>query len=350
MRGQRAISGRRARRLWPVWAGAIVFLSAAILGGQVRAANWSNPGGGAHAVSTAPVVTTTAATVSGTGTLNVPGLNVTASITASDTVTTTAKTIVSANGSTATTTATSYGLPTSLTGITVSGTYTVAGVPTPVPFAYSFPSLTQAAQAALAQGYNLVVTPSSTTNTVTISLVPSNPELPTANATLTLGAPSSSTTSTPAPPPPMPLTPSHGPPSITTAQGAPAAASVEDELQAAADEAQTEIARCNSQTPPCVADALEAYAARLEQLAPQLPRKMRALPGIIRQAARKARVAKTRAEAVRAVQTAIVQVRHTVQLLRAEDPDAQALGRRVGEQAIGVLQAASAKLERATEL
>ncbi len=141
----------------------------------------------------------------------------------------------------------------------------------------------------------------------------------------------------------MPLTPSHGAQSATAGDAEAAA-------QAAADEAQIEIARCNNQTPPCVADALDAYAAKLEKLAPQLPPKMRVLPGIIRQAARKVRAAKSSREAVRAVQTAIVQVRHTVELLRAEDPDARALGGKVGDEAIGVLQAASTKLERATEL
>jgi hypothetical protein len=162
----------------------------------------------------------------------------------------------------------------------------------------------------------------------------------------------SSSASTPAPAAATPLTPSHGAPPLTAAEGSPAATAsdVESEAQAAASEAQVEIARCSNQTPPCIANALEAYAAHLEKIAPQLPPNLRTLPAIIRRAARNVRVAKTAAQAMRAVQAAIVQVRHTVELLRAEDPDARAIGQAVGGEAVGVLQAASNKLERATEL
>ena len=72
-------------------------------------------------------------------------------------------------------------------------------------------------------------------------------------------------------------------------------------VQAASERAQAAIEACGAQTPPCVADALDAYATELEKLADQLPPRMRALPAIIHTAARKVRVARTRAEAVRAV-------------------------------------------------
>lgn len=345
MWGQRAISGRRLRGVRLLAAGALVFLSAAVFAGHVRAANWSHPTISGHPVATGPVVTTGRATVTGSGAVSVPGLTVKASITATDVATTTTTTTVNANGSTTTTTTTTYAPVSSLTGITVTGTYTVAGSPpTSNSFSFFFPALPQAVGTALANGYDLTLTPIANTNTIAIGLSPA-PDVagPTATGTLTLGAPMTTTSSTPAPAPPTPFTPSHGP------QG-PTASAVAEAAQAAADETLIEIARCNNQTPPCVADALFAYAAKLEKIAPQLPPKMRALPGIIRQAARKVRAAKSPAEAVRAVQTAIVQVRHTVELLRAEDPDARALGGKVGDEAVGVLQAASEKLERATEL
>ena len=119
---------------------------------------------------------------------------------------------------------------------------------------------------------------------------------------------------------------------------------------AAAGEAQIEIARCGVETPPCVADALDAYAAELDKIASQLPPQMRNLPNVIRETARKVRSAKSGAEARRYVQAAIVEVRHTISLLRADDPDARAFGVEIGTQAVGVLQSASVKLERASEL
>jgi hypothetical protein len=117
-----------------------------------------------------------------------------------------------------------------------------------------------------------------------------------------------------------------------------------------AGEAQIEIARCGVETPPCVADALDAYAAQLDKIASQLPPQMRSLPNVFRETARKVRSAKSGAEARRYVLAAIVQVRHTISLLRADDPDTRAFGVEIGTQAVGVLQTASVKLERASQL
>lgn len=339
MRGERAISERRLRSAWLAGAGAIVLLSSTVFGDHVQAANWSHPGVTAHAVSTAPVVTTTPVTVGATITAPLPALTVT-SATASSLATTTTTTTVSANGATTTATVTRYN---SLTDINVSGTYNS------VPFSLTFPTLASALNTAGQNGIPLSVTNSSATNTITIS-----GPLPTgAIATAAVAFPAvSSSASTPALAAATPLTPSQGPPPLAVAEGSPAASvsDVEADAQAAASEAQVEIARCSNQTPPCIANALEAYAAHLEKIAPQLPPKLRTLPAIIRRAARNVRAAKTAAQAVRAVQAAIVQVRHTVELLRAEDPDARAIGQAVGGEAVGVLQAASNKLERATEL
>ena len=121
-------------------------------------------------------------------------------------------------------------------------------------------------------------------------------------------------------------------------------------VQAASEKAQAAIEACGLQSPPCIADALDAYAADLEKLAPQLPPRLRTLPAIIRAAAQKVRVARTKAEAVKAVTSAIAQVRKTIMLLRADDPIARTAGAREGAFVVETLQVASDKLEKASGL
>jgi hypothetical protein len=125
---------------------------------------------------------------------------------------------------------------------------------------------------------------------------------------------------------------------------------IEAKVKAASDNAQAAIALCAVEAPSCVADALEAYADALEKLAPQLPPRLRTLPGIIRNAAHKIRVAKTPAEAVRAVKVAIAQVHKSISLLRADDSATRQVGTREGAFVVETLQVASDKLEKATGL
>ena len=107
---------------------------------------------------------------------------------------------------------------------------------------------------------------------------------------------------------------------------------------------------CQADTPPCIADALDAYAEALRKLAPYLPPQLRTLPTIVATAAKKVRSAKTTAEAVRAVKTAIAEVHKRIALLRADDPDTRQLGTREGTLVVETLQVASDKLERAVGL
>ncbi len=125
---------------------------------------------------------------------------------------------------------------------------------------------------------------------------------------------------------------------------------VEAEVKAASDAAQAAIAACGVETPSCVADALDAYADALEKLAPRLPPRLRTLPGIIRNASHKIRIAKTPAEAVRAVKAAIVAVHKTISLLRADDATTRQVGAREGALVVETLQVASNKLEKAVGL
>jgi hypothetical protein len=74
------------------------------------------------------------------------------------------------------------------------------------------------------------------------------------------------------------------------------------------------------------------------------------LPSIISKAARQVRAAKSKAEAVRAIKTAIAAVNKTISLLKAEDPDTRQAGTRDGALVVQTLQVASDKLEKAVGL
>ena len=114
--------------------------------------------------------------------------------------------------------------------------------------------------------------------------------------------------------------------------------------------AQQSIEACQADTPPCIADQLDAYAEALRKLAPYLPPQLRTLPTIVANAAKKVRAAKPKAEAVQAVKTAIVEVHKRIALLRADDADTRQGGTREGTLVAETLQVASDKLERAVGL
>ena len=77
---------------------------------------------------------------------------------------------------------------------------------------------------------------------------------------------------------------------------------------------------------------------------------MRTLPTIVSNAARKVRAAKTKAEAIRAVKTAIAEVHKTISLLRADDAVMRQVGTRTGALVVQTLEVANAKLEKAVGL
>ena len=115
---------------------------------------------------------------------------------------------------------------------------------------------------------------------------------------------------------------------------------------------QTEraIAACYLDTPDCVADALDVYAAGLEELAPELPARMQSLPRIVATAARRVRNAETKAEAVQAVKIALAAVHKTLVLIKAEDLISRKVESREGAFVAETLQVADNKLERAVGL
>jgi hypothetical protein len=210
-------------------------------------------------------------------------------------------------------------------------------------------------------GYlTVTATPNAATNSVTVtysaSYYNSSTDVANFNAVALAASPSSMTLSF-ASPATTSTGSSSGPAATTTSPQIPtttvAGATGPDpveEVREASGEAQKAIQGCNTNTGTCVADALDAYASKLEALAPRLPPQLHTLPGIVRGAAQKVRTARTKAEAVSAVKTAITEVNKTIALLRAEDPNAASIGSAVGRAVDQTLEIAETKLLRASEL
>jgi hypothetical protein len=100
----------------------------------------------------------------------------------------------------------------------------------------------------------------------------------------------------------------------------------------------------------CIADALDAYADALRNLSPSLPPDLQELPDIVSRAARQVRQAKTKAQAIKAVQIAIAEVHKTISLLKADDPVVLKVETREGAFVAETLEVADNKLEKAVGL
>jgi len=104
------------------------------------------------------------------------------------------------------------------------------------------------------------------------------------------------------------------------------------------------IEECRCDTQQCLADALDEYSKALAVVAPRLPKPLRNLPKIVAEAARHVRVAKTKAEAVAALDHAIAAIHKDISLVRSEEVGTTARDARSGELVAGTLNAASAAL------
>jgi hypothetical protein len=116
------------------------------------------------------------------------------------------------------------------------------------------------------------------------------------------------------------------------------------------NQVQEAISQCDLDTPDCIADALDNYAAALQELAPQLPPALRSLPMTVARAAARVRRSQTKQEAVRAVKMAIAEIHKTIALLKAEDGSAHKAETRAGVLVAQTLQVADNKLQRAVGL
>jgi hypothetical protein len=271
--------------------------------------------------------------------------------------TTTTSINVQANGSSETTTktVTTYASATSIV-VTVSltallGSPARATGPTQTR-TFDFSNLSAGPQTATVfeGGYTITATPNLAGNDVgiTYGFTRTNPSQYT--MTLNLPPPPPTTVSTSTAPSAPSVSNQSPPPYVPTPTATLEPDDVVAQVLALSQESQTTIEACNTNTPPCIADALDAYADKLEALTPRLPARLSALPTIVREAARKVRAARTKAEAVSAVKSAITQVNKTIALLRAEDPNAIKTGAAVGRAVDQTLEVAEVKLLRSSGL
>ena len=102
--------------------------------------------------------------------------------------------------------------------------------------------------------------------------------------------------------------------------------------------------RCQNPTQTTIADALDAYAAKLQILAPRLPPALRNVPQIIAEAARRARAARSRTEAVAVLRQTAAAVHKEIALVLSEDPQTRSREVRDGDVIAGALGDASVAL------
>jgi hypothetical protein len=331
---------------------------AALLAGNFAApvlAKWSHPAVPRSLPASSSSATSTTATVQNAINTNVPvkppvSWNLTnpspklAKVTTTTvepaiTKTVTTTVVQNADGSATTTTSTT------ISGSTTTVTTTLTNPPANNPPGVTVTSTTSPPVNGVTTTTLKVVTlnfrrpPTTIFETSEVQTVTVTPPITTVTSTTTPIAPSVT---------PPGVTPSLTPPGLLGGGNPPG--DIEAAVKAASDEAQAAILVCPIDTPPCIADALDAYAAALQKLAPYLPPQLRTLPGIVARAATKVRAAKTKAEAVQAVKTAIAEVHKTISLLKADDSATRQVGTREGTLVAQTLQVASDKLEKAVGL
>lgn len=120
--------------------------------------------------------------------------------------------------------------------------------------------------------------------------------------------------------------------------------SAERAVAALSEATQAYIRECACDSQQCIADALDQYSKALAVVAPRLPPPLRNLPKIVAEAAHRVRVARTKAEATRALEQAIATVHKDISLVRSEDVETQTSKRRSGELVADTLSVASAAL------
>jgi hypothetical protein len=123
-----------------------------------------------------------------------------------------------------------------------------------------------------------------------------------------------------------------------------------DAVKALSRATQNYIARCECATQQCVADALDQYAEALAVVAPRLPPEFRNIPNVVKTAARRVRAARTKVEAAKILDEAIVDVNTRISYVRAEDPETQRLDTRSAGYVADTFNVASAELKKAAGL
>ena len=115
-------------------------------------------------------------------------------------------------------------------------------------------------------------------------------------------------------------------------------------LRAISQSLENYFRRCQNPTQATIADALEAYAAKLQVLAPRLPPALRNVPAIIAEGARRVRAARSRTEAVAVLRQTIAAVHKEIALVLSEDPATRSREVRDGDVVAGALGRTSVAL------
>jgi hypothetical protein len=115
-------------------------------------------------------------------------------------------------------------------------------------------------------------------------------------------------------------------------------------LRAISEAMENYFRRCQNPTKATIADALDAYAAKLQVLAPRLPPALRNVPAIIAQAAKRVRAAPTRAEAVAVLRQTVAEIHKEIALVLSEDPQTRSREVRDGDVIAGALGDANVAL------
>ncbi len=115
-------------------------------------------------------------------------------------------------------------------------------------------------------------------------------------------------------------------------------------LRAISQSLENYFRRCQNPTQTTIADALDAYAAKLQVLAPRLPPALRNVPTIIAEGARRVRAARSRTEALAVLRQTIAAVHKEIALVLSEDPGTRSRELRDGDVIEGALGATSVAL------
>ncbi len=115
-------------------------------------------------------------------------------------------------------------------------------------------------------------------------------------------------------------------------------------LRAISQAVENYFRRCQNPTQTTIADALDAYAAKLQVLAPRLPPALRNVPAIVAEGARRVRAARSRTEAVALLRQTVAAVHKEISLVLSEDPETRSRELRDGDIIAGALDGATATL------
>ena len=115
-------------------------------------------------------------------------------------------------------------------------------------------------------------------------------------------------------------------------------------LRAISQAMENHFRRCQNATQSAIGDALDAYAAKLQVLAPRLPPALRNVPTIVAEGAKRVRAARSRTEAIAVLRQTVAAVRKEIALVLSDDPQTRSREVRDGDVIAGALDQTSVAL------